>query len=138
MDKTKGGNYRREFEVIRTIAETMRAGFGNSIDAHPGGTGSEAGAINQAFRLAASVILNEAGLLEDESGVRTWVLRQVALGRLLEAGVIGAPADALLDLEPDLGDAWLAYVALATESVVVDLLEYSVGGEDSVVNQNPA
>ena len=112
-----------DFEVIRSIAETMRSEFGDSIDAHPGGTASEAGAINRAFRTAAWVILKEAGSLEDEPGVQMWVLRQVALHRLLEVGVIGTRADGLLDLEPGLGDAWLAYMALAPASVIDELMK---------------
>lgn len=121
------GKFRRhvrssDFEVIQSIAETMRLEFGDSIDAHPGGTGSEAGAINRAFRMAAWVILKEAGSLEDEPGVQMWVLRQVALGRLHDLGVESTPAERLLDQEPKLGDAWLAYMALAPRTVIDDLM----------------
>ena len=116
------------FQTIRLIAETMRSEFGDAIDAHPGGVGTEAGAINRAFRMTASVILKEADSPEvDRAAVRTWVLRQVALGRLCAHGVSGPPAEVLLDLEPDLGDAWLAYVALAPEFVIDDLMGHTPG-----------
>ena len=39
----------------------MRAEFGDSIDAHPGGVGTEAGEVNRAFRMAAYAILKGAG-----------------------------------------------------------------------------
>ncbi len=131
MDSTNEGDdrewFRRhvrsgDFEVIQVIAETMRLEFGDSIDAHPGGIRVEAGVVNRAFRMAAWVILKEAESLEDEPGVQIWVLRQVALGRLWEHGVLGETAERLLDLEPGLSDAWLAYLALAPSSVIDDLL----------------
>lgn len=132
MDLMHEGNDRERFQhppwlralsTIRMIAETMRSEFGYAIDAHPGGVGTEAGAINRAFRMAAWVILKEAGSPEDDlAGVRVRVLRQVALGRLHELGLIGPRAEAMLDLEPGLGDAWLAYVALAPATVIDDLL----------------
>ena len=111
-----------DFETIRVIAETMRAEFGGAIDAHPGGVGSEAGVVNRAFRMAAWVILKKAGSLDDEPAVRTWALRQVALGRLCDHGLSGPPAEVLLDLEPGLGDAWLAYMALSPATVIGDLI----------------
>ena len=74
-----------DFETIRVIAETMRAEFGDSIDAHPGGVGSEAGVVNRAFRMATYAILKGAGSPGAEPAVRTWALRQVALGRLQDS-----------------------------------------------------
>jgi len=111
-----------DYEIIRLFAETMRAEFGDAIDAHPGGFGSEAGVVNRAFRTAAWVILTQAGSPGDGPGVQTWVMRQVALGRLHGLGVSGPPAEVLLDLEPDLGDAWLAYLTLAPATVIDDLM----------------
>lgn len=122
------GKFRRhvrsaDFEVIRMIAETMRSEFGGSIDAHPGGVGHEAGAINRAFRMTAYAILKGAGSLEDDlAGVRMRLLRQVALGRLQELGVESTQAVRLLDQEPKLGEAWLAYLALAPGTVIDDLM----------------
>jgi len=51
--------YGRTVEVglIQGIAEALREEFGDSIDAHPGGTGNEAGVVNRAFRAAAMRIL---------------------------------------------------------------------------------
>ncbi len=101
----------------------MRLEFGEAIDAHPGGVGTEAGVVNRAFRLATYAILKGAGSLEDEpAAVLGWVLRHVALGRLHELGVVGPRAEGLLDLEPGLGDAWLAYLALAPATVIEDLI----------------
>ena len=111
-----------DFETIRMIAEAMREEFGDSIDAHPGGVGSEAGVVNRAFRTAAYVILKRAGSLGDEPAVRTWAVRQVALGRLCDLGLVGPRAERLLGLEPGLGDAWLAYLALAPATVIDDLI----------------
>ena len=117
-----------DYESIRLIAEAMRAEFGDSIDAHPGGVGSEAGAINRAFRMANYAILKGAGSQKDEPEVWTWALRQVALGRLCDLGLSGPPAEGLLDLEPGLGDAWLTYVALAPATVIDDLMGRAPGG----------
>ena len=114
--------------TIRALDGALREEFGAAIDAHPGGVRVEAGAINRAFRMAAWVILREAGSLDDEPGVQMWVLRQVALGRLQDLGLEGPRAEGLLDLEPGLGDAWLAYLALAPESVIDDLMGHTPGG----------
>ena len=109
--------------TIQMIAETMRAEFGDSIDAHPGGVGVEAGTMNRALRISAWVILVDAGNDGDDStAVQMWVLRQVALGRLYDLGLIGPRAESLLDQEPKLGDAWLAYVALAPLPVIDDIM----------------
>jgi hypothetical protein len=112
-----------DFEIIKMIAESMRTEFGDTIDAHPGGVGTEAGALNRAFRISVCVILNRLGSLGDEPGVQTLVVRQVALRRLQDLGLIGHRAERILDLEPKLGDAWLTYLALAPASVIDDLLE---------------
>ena len=71
--------------------------------------------------MAAWVILKEAGSLDHEPGVQMWVLRQVALGRLQDLGMEVAEVERLLDLEPDLRDAWLAYLALAPATVIDDI-----------------
>ena len=65
---------------------------------------------------------------EDVDDVVTCVLRRSALLRLGEVGVDGGRAAGLLDSEPGLGDAWLACVALAPASVLVDLID------DEIVN----
>ena len=80
--------------------------------------------MNRAFRAAVRRIL--AAVVpggDDLSGVLTWVLRHATERRLVEAGVTGAPLRSALDLEPDLGDGWYAYLALAPETVIRDLIE---------------
>ena len=52
----------------------------------------------------------------------TCVLRQPAVRWLHELGVSGQQAEALLDMEPSLGDRWLAYLALAPEAVIGDVI----------------
>ena len=44
------------------LAEMLRAEFGIGIDAHSGGVGAEAGAVNRAFRTVAAVVLGDAWL----------------------------------------------------------------------------
>jgi hypothetical protein len=142
MDSTNEGDEPQGFQrhhwlsalsTIQMIAETMRAEFGVSIDAHPGGVGVEAGTMNRALRISAWVILVDAGNEGDDSfAVQGWVLRQVALGRLYDLGLIGPRAESLLDQEPKLGDAWLAYIALAPESVIDDLMGKTPFGSPGV------
>jgi len=116
-----------EVALILGITESLREEFGGAIDAHPGGIGSEAGTINRALRAVAGRVLKTiVPPEEDLPGVVTWVLQVAALHRLSELGVQGDEAEMLLDLEPTLGDAWLAYLALAPATVVEDLL-----GEDA-------
>lgn len=114
MDTTSGEEYRGEFrrhfrsgdfEVIRSIGEMMRSEFGDSIDAHPGGTGSEAGAINRAFRMAAWVILGDDSPGDATSARLTWTLRRMALDRLDGLGVSGPQAESMLAMEPCLATA---------------------------------
>jgi hypothetical protein len=112
-----------EFRTVEALAKDFREEFGISIDAHPGGVGSEPGAINRAFRVAAELIIG--GIImqgDDHSAVLTWVLWRVAVQRLAGLRVTGYSTETLLDMEPGLGDAWLAYVALAPGTVVEDLL----------------
>jgi hypothetical protein len=113
----------RALSTIQMIADTMRAEFGDSIDAHPGGSRVEAGTMNRALRISAWVILVDVGNEgDDSSAVQGWVLREVALGRLYDLGLIGPRAETLLDQEPGLRDAWLAYIALAPATVIDDLM----------------
>ena len=113
-----------EVGLILGIAEALRAEFGVTIDAHPGGKGSEAGVVNRAFRAAATRILKTiVPIGEDLDDVVSIVLRRSALLRLSEVGVDGGQAAGLLGSEPGLGDAWLACVALAPASVLVDLMD---------------
>ncbi len=112
-----------EFQMILGIAETLREEFGVGIDAHPGGHGNEAGVVNCAFRLVVGLILG--GVVspgDDPAVVLTWALRQVALRRLAEAGVEDGLAEGLLGSESGSGDRWLAYLALAPDSVINDML----------------
>ena len=123
--------YGRTVEVglILGIAEALRAEFGVTIDAHPGGKGSEAGVVNRAFRVTARRILGTVVPIGEElDDVVTCVLRRSALLRLGEVGVDGVQAAGLLVSEPGLGDAWLACVALAPASGLVDLRD------DGIVN----
>ena len=123
--------YERTVEVglLLGIAEALREEFGICIDAHPGGPGNEAGVVNRAFRAAARRILETIVPRDEELGaVLTWVLRTAAIKRLVEVCEVGQRAEALIDMEPGLGDAWLTYLALAPASLLVNLLQ------DGIVN----
>jgi hypothetical protein len=112
-----------EFSMVQEIAGAMRAEFGVAIDAHPGGVGVEAGAVNRAFRAAVEVILGGTiSPIDDPDSVVTWILRRTALRRLEELGVSGPQAEALLVMEPTLGDRWLTYLALTSSSVIEDIV----------------
>ena len=102
----------------------VREEFGVSIDAHPGGDGTEAGSVNRAFRVAASVIVAEVIPEEHDPAILlTHVLRQAALRRLEELSVGLEDAEGLISSEPKLGDRWLASLALAPVSVIDDLTQ---------------
>ncbi len=112
-----------EFQMVLAVAEALRAEFGVTIDAHPGGEGSEAGVVNRSFQATARVILAGAvSPMDDLAAVQSWALRRAALLRLAEFGMDGGRAEGLLAMEPGLGDCWLVYLALAPASVVDDLL----------------
>ena len=112
-----------EFHTIMQIAESLRGEFGAEIDAHPGSATVEAGQVNRAFRVAARCIVESTvPRWGDVSGLLTWVLRRAAERRLVAAGVTDSMTMTLLDLEPGLGDSWSAYMALAPETVIRDLL----------------
>jgi hypothetical protein len=104
------------------IAGALRDEFGQAIDAHPGGVGVEAGSVNRAFRTAVRVIVGD-GTADgaDLATSLTNLLRQTALRWLAELGVRPEQAEVLVSSEPKLGDAWLAYMALAPMSVIDDL-----------------
>jgi hypothetical protein len=106
---------------VLMIAEALREEFGVSIDAHPGGRGIEAGAVNRAFQVMATLIVAEVS--NDPTIILKQLLRKAALRRLAELGVRAEQAEALLCSEPNLGDSWLAYLALAPRSVSDDLTE---------------
>lgn len=115
-----------EFRTVLAIAEALRREFGVEIDAHPGGVGNEPGVVNRAYRAATGCILGTVSRGDDVSTLLTWALRQAALRRLVEFGVDGTRAEGLLDEEPGFGDAWFAYLTLAPESVIEDVLgDYS-------------
>ena len=110
-----------EFEAlgcVQRLAEALRDEFGVGIDAHPGGGGNGAGAVNRAFVAAARVILAHC---EWSEGDLTDVIRRVALLRLSALGISTDQAVRLGSSEPELGDRWLAYLALAPSSVIEDL-----------------
>jgi hypothetical protein len=119
------------YSIVLAIAKALREEFGVQIDAHPGGVGSEAGTVNRAFRTAAGVILGSVVSTEDDlAAVLTWMLRRTAMRRLVELGVVGPRAEALLVMEPSLRDRWLAYLALAPATIINDLLTHAPGGDD--------
>src|SRR5262245_36106229 len=103
--------------IALALARALRDEFGVETDAHPGGDGIEAGTVNRAFLAALKAILAHcvAG-----GGDLTPVLRQAALGRLKELGVCPDLAASLVSSEAQLGDRWLAYLALAPTSVIDD------------------
>ncbi len=107
--------------AVLVIAEALREEFGVSIDAHPGGEGTEAGSVNRAFRAAARVIVAEVVSEGDPATMLTHLLRQAALRWLAELGVRPEQAEVLVSSEPKLGDSWLGYLALAPVSVIDDL-----------------
>jgi hypothetical protein len=112
-----------EFQLVLGITKAIREELGTDIDAHPGGPGNEAGQVNRALRAAARRILRTNVTPREElPGVLTWTLRQAALRRLAVVAVKGQDAEVLLDSERGLGDAWLAYVALASAPVIDDML----------------
>jgi hypothetical protein len=123
--------YERTVEVglILGIAESLRGEFGVGIDAHPGGTGNEAGVVNRAFRATAKRILRSiVPRGGDLNGVLTWALHLAAQSRLVEVGVVDQRAESLLEMEVGLSDAWLAYLALAPDAVIDDLLGHAHEG----------
>ena len=68
--------------------------------------------VNRAFRATARRILE--GVVSPGTTsppCRTGRSRRAALVRLAELGMDGSRAEGLLDLEPGLGDRWLAYLA---------------------------
>jgi hypothetical protein len=112
----------REFRLILGIAEAFREEFGVGIDAHPGGTGNEAGEVNRAFRAASRRILQTIVTPADDLPLAlTRTIRLAARCNLNDLGVSGDQADSLLESEPGLGDHWFAYLALAPNGVVNDL-----------------
>jgi hypothetical protein len=58
---------------------------------------------------------------DDPATVLTHVLHQAALRRLAELGVRPEHAEVLVSSEPQFGDRWLAYLALAPSRVIDDL-----------------
>ncbi len=117
-----------EFQMVLAVAGALRAEFGVTIDAHPGGEDADAGVVNRALRATARVILAGAvSPMDDLAAVQSRALRRAALMRLTEFGMDGGRAEQLLDLEPSLGDRWLTYLALAPASVLDDLLSGPTG-----------
>ena len=108
---------------ILVIAEALREEFGVSIDAHPGGDGIEAGVVNRAFRVMVRTFVADYSAGADAPAIiLTHVLRTAALQRLSRLGVRLEQAEVLVSSEPNLGDRWLAYLALAPISVIDDLM----------------
>lgn len=111
-----------EFRLILGIAGALREEFGVGIDAHPGGEDTEAGPVNRAFRGAVRVLLGEYIPPDKMSGAMARMLRGAALRRLAELDVARDAAERVLVSEPNLGDSWLAYLALAPTSVIEEIL----------------
>jgi hypothetical protein len=107
-----------ELRLVLGIAQALRDEFGVEIDAHPGGVGVEAGVVNRAFRVVVASVAAEG---DEPAIILTHLLRTAALGWLAELGVRPEQAEVSVSAEPDLGDAWLAYLALAPKSVIDDL-----------------
>jgi hypothetical protein len=127
--------YERTVEagLVLGIAQALREEFGDSIDAQPGGKGSEAGVVNRAFQASARRILGAIiPTGEDLDDVVSWVLRRSALLRLAEVGVDGGRAAGLLESEPGLGDAWPGYLILAPVSIIEELI-----GEEPALARSP-
>ncbi|ODU00505.1 MAG: hypothetical protein ABS79_03210 [Planctomycetes bacterium SCN 63-9] len=59
--------------------------------------------------------------MDDSVTVLSHVLREAARRRLAELGVRPDEAEVWISSEPTLGDRWLAYLALAPDSVIEDL-----------------
>lgn len=111
-----------EMRLVVMIAEALRDQFGEEIDAHPGGERVEAGSVNRAFRaVVRSIVVGDKADAERSTTILTSLLREAALRRLLELSIAPDQAADLLSSEPALGDAWLAYLALAPRSVIDDL-----------------
>jgi hypothetical protein len=108
-------------DVLRSvllIAEALREEFGVGIEAHPGGEGIEAGVVNRAFRVIVAAMVQDGGR---PATAVTDLLREAAMQSLAELGVGPEQAEVLVSMEPQLGDRWLAYLALAPKSVIDDL-----------------
>jgi len=119
--------------MVLGIAEALRGEFGVTIDAHPGGVGTEAGVVNRALRASAKVILGTivpSGEVLDE--VLTWTLDRAAMRRLAEVGVDHRRAEAILDQEPGLGDAWPGYLILAPTLIIEEVI-----GEGPASDRSP-
>jgi hypothetical protein len=111
-----------QLRLVLLIAGALRDEFGEGIDAHPGGVGNEAGDVNRAFRTVVRVIVGDVTPGGADPAITlTQLLREVALRHLAELGVRPEQAEVLVSSEPKLGDAWLAYLALAPISVIDDL-----------------
>lgn len=108
--------------LILALAEALRAEFGLGIDAHPGGIGNEAGVVNRAFRAAVSVILGEVIPSVEMSEAMTRMLRSATLRRLVELDLARDTAERVLDSEAGLGDRWLAYLVLASASLIDEII----------------
>ena len=112
-----------EFQMVLAVAVALRAEFGVTIDAHPGGEDADAGVVNRALRATARVILAGAVFsIGDLAAVESRALQRAARLRLVELGMDGGRAEHLLEMEPGLGDSWLAYLALAPATVIQDLI----------------
>jgi hypothetical protein len=87
------------------------------------GKGSRGGSVNTAFRAAArAIVIRYSTEGDDTTTLLTHVLRQAALRWLTDLGVRPEQAEVLVSSEPQLGDRWLAYLALAPVSVIEDLI----------------
>ena len=111
-----------QMRLVLLIARALWEEFGEGIDAHPGGVGNEAGDVNRAFQRAVRAIVDDVTQYGPDPAIMlAHLLRETAVRRLVEVGVRHEEADVLVSSEPKLGDAWIAYLALAPMSVIDDL-----------------
>jgi hypothetical protein len=117
-------SFDEKLRSVMVIAGALREEFSVGIDAHPGGEGTEPGDVNRAFRTVVRVIVGDfTADGADSAIILSNLLREVALRRLAELGVRPEQATVLISSEPKLGDAWIAYIALAPISVIDDLIK---------------
>ena len=113
-----------EFALLESIAGALRTELGSEIEEQPAFRDpAEAGQVNRAFRVVASVILRSIALPDESPAMLlTGVLLRLAQRRLAQSGVSECDAEFLLQVEPDRDD-WLAFLLLTTDAEIAHLLE---------------
>ena len=69
-----------------------------------------------------TIVTDDVQEVDQTAKMVTYLLRETAIRRLVAVGVSSEQSEILNSSEPNLGDAWLAYVALAPMSVIDDLV----------------